>query len=59
MLTQNLKNDGVVIPGKGDYNKIYGSIVFNPTMITCSCGSCNKGHEIEEIDEKVLAELNW
>ncbi len=59
MSEKKLKEQGVLIPNDKDYDKIYGNIVFNPTMITCACGSCNKSHEIEEIDKGVLAELKW
>lgn len=59
MSVEKFKNQGVVVPDSNDYDKIYGSIVFNPTMITCACGACNKSHEIDEIDKEVLRELQW
>jgi hypothetical protein len=53
------KIEGCIVPKTEDYAKVYGKITYNPSIITCSCGSCNKDYKVKSFDEKALTELNW
>jgi hypothetical protein len=56
---EQMKASGCLVPKAEDYSKVYGSISYNPSIITCSCGSCNKDYKLESFDKKVLADLDW
>ncbi len=47
-------------PREEDYKKVLGKVDYNPNIITCSCGSCNKHHKINtQEDDSPLAKLGW
>ncbi len=50
----------MVVPQEADYKKVLGNVKYNPNIITCSCGSCNKHHKINTRDEKSpLNKIGW
>lgn len=50
----------VLTPREEDYKKVLGKVDYNPNIITCSCGSCNKHHKINtQEDDSPLARLGW
>ena len=58
-MSKQPEKKGFTIPKDVDYTKVYGNINYNPSLITCSCGTCNKDYKISQVSQQALAELNW